>query len=83
MGLAPKAWVFTSATLGDDDRLSWFTESAGLTEAATLRLGSPFNYADHARLYIPASFPKPNEPGHAVAVAGLAAVVFWRAGSGR
>ena len=73
MGLAPKAWVFTSATLGDDDRLSWFTESAGLTEAATLRLGSPFNYEDHARLYIPASFPKPNEPGHAVAVASLAA----------
>ena len=73
MSLAPKAWVFTSATLGDDDRLSWFTESAGLTEAATLRLGSPFNYEDHARLYIPASFPKPNEPGHAVAVASLAA----------
>ena len=30
---APKAWIFTSATLGDDDRLSWFTERAGLEEA--------------------------------------------------
>ena len=56
MGAAPKAWVFTSATLGDDDRLSWFTESAGLGDARTLRLGSPFDYAGHARLYIPRGF---------------------------
>ena len=74
MNLASKAWVFTSATLGDDDRLSWFTESAGLQETArTLRVGSPFDYPAHARLYIPARFPKPGEPGHPRAVAGLAA----------
>jgi ATP-dependent DNA helicase DinG len=70
---APKAWVFTSATLGDDDRLSWFTESAGLDEATTLRAGSPFDYASHARFYVPRGFPKPNEPGHPQAVAALAA----------
>jgi ATP-dependent DNA helicase DinG len=73
MRAAPKAWVFTSATLGDDERLSWFTESAGLDEARTLRLGSPFDYAAHARLYIPRGFPKPNEPEHAHSVAMLAA----------
>jgi ATP-dependent DNA helicase DinG len=73
MAAAPKAWVFTSATLGDDEGLSWFTESAGLTDAATLRVGSPFDYAAHAKLYVPAAFPKPNEPGHPVAVAKLAA----------
>jgi ATP-dependent DNA helicase DinG len=73
MSLVPKAWVFTSATLGDDDRLSWFTESAGLDDARTLRLGSPFDYAAHARLYIPRAFPKPNEPEHARSVAMLAA----------
>lgn len=73
MNAAPKAWVFTSATLGDDERLSWFTESAGLTEARTLRLGSPFDYENNARLYIPRSFPKPNEPAHSGAVASLAA----------
>ena len=73
MGATPKAWVFTSATLGDDDRLSWFTESAGLTDARILRLGSPFDYAAHARLYIPRGFPKPNEPEHAPSVALLAA----------
>ena len=69
----PKAWVFTSATLGDDDRLSWFTESAGLDDARVLRLGSPFDYAAHARLYVPRGFPKPNEPSHAPSVALLAA----------
>ena len=73
MAAAPKAWVFTSATLGDDDRLSWFTESAGLTDARTLRLGSPFDYAAHARLYVPRGFPKPNEPDHPASVAVLAA----------
>jgi ATP-dependent DNA helicase DinG len=73
MGRAPKAWVFTSATLGDDDRLAWFTESAGLDDARTLRVGSPFDYAAHARLYVPRGFPKPNEPAHPKAVAELAA----------
>jgi ATP-dependent DNA helicase DinG len=73
MDAAPKAWIFTSATLGDDDRLSWFTESAGLDDARALRLGSPFDYASHARLYIPRAFPKPNEPAHPAAVANLAA----------
>jgi ATP-dependent DNA helicase DinG len=71
---APKAWVFTSATLGDDETLSWFTRAAGLeTDARTLRLGSPFDYATHARLYVPPRFPKPNEAAHAQAVAELAA----------
>ena len=73
MAAAPKAWVFTSATLGDDERLSWFTESAGLDDARTLRLGSPFDYERNARLYIPRAFPKPNEPAHPGAVALLAA----------
>jgi ATP-dependent DNA helicase DinG len=71
---APRAWVFTSATLGDDERLSWFTESAGIDDDATvLRVGSPFDYARHARLYVPRAFPKPNEPAHTPAVATLAA----------
>jgi len=72
MGAARKAWVFTSATLGDDERLSWFTEPAGLSEARVLRLGSPFDYAGHARLYVPRAFPKPNDAAHAPSVALLA-----------
>jgi ATP-dependent DNA helicase DinG len=68
-----KAWIFTSATLGDDERLSWFTEPAGLDDATVLRVGSPFDYPNHARLYVPRRFPKPNEPEHAQQVAALAA----------
>lgn len=68
-----KAWIFTSATLGDDERLSWFTEPAGLDDATVLRVGSPFDYPNHARLYVPRRFPKPNEPDHAQQVAALAA----------
>jgi ATP-dependent DNA helicase DinG len=68
----PKAWVFTSATLGDDEGLTWFTEPAGLTEAEVLRVGSPFDYPAHARLYVPRGFPKPSEPSHPASVALLA-----------
>ena len=49
-----KAWIFTSATLGDDEKLSWFTAATGLEDAVTLRLGSPFDYAAHARLWVAA-----------------------------
>jgi len=68
----PKAWVFTSATLGDDEGLTWFTEPAGLTGAEVLRVGSPFDYPANARLYVPRGFPKPAEPSHPASVALLA-----------
>jgi ATP-dependent DNA helicase DinG len=70
---APKAWVFTSATLGDDDRLSWFTARTGLEDARTLRLGSPFDYPAQARLWVPLPFPLPNDAAHPAAVGALAA----------
>ncbi|MBX3636880.1 MAG: ATP-dependent DNA helicase [Rubrivivax sp.] len=71
--LAPKAWVFTSATLGDDERLSWFTAGTGLEDATTLRVGSPFDYPAHARVWVPPRLPLPNAPGHPAAVGALAA----------
>ncbi len=70
---APKAWIFTSATLGDDDRLSWFTAYTGLEDATTFRVGSPFDYAAHARLWVPMPFVKPNDAAHPAAVGALAA----------
>jgi ATP-dependent DNA helicase DinG len=70
---SPKAWVFTSATLGDDDACSWFTAASGLEDARTLRLGSPFDYARHARLWVPTRFAKPGDPSHPAAVGALAA----------
>jgi ATP-dependent DNA helicase DinG len=73
MASSAKAWVFTSATLGDDEHLTWFTEPAGLESARIVRLGSPFDYRSNARVFVPRTFPKPNEPGHAEAVGRLAA----------
>ncbi|MBP7567425.1 MAG: ATP-dependent DNA helicase [Burkholderiaceae bacterium] len=67
-----RAWIFTSATLGDDARLSWFTESCGLQSAEVLRVDSPFDYARQAALYVPADMPRPAEPSYPAHVARLA-----------
>jgi len=68
-----RAWIFTSATLGDDARLSWFTEPCGLSQAEVLKVGSPFDYATQAAVYVPRELPKPNDPAHSAQVAALAA----------
>jgi ATP-dependent DNA helicase DinG len=70
---APRAWIFTSATLGDDEALSWFSQSAALEDAAKLRVGSPFDYPNHARVWVPAALPLPNEAAHPAAIGALAA----------
>ena len=70
---AAKTWIFTSATLGDDAQLRWFTQPCGLTGALVLQVGSPFDYARQAAFYIPRNFPKPGDPTHTAAVAASAA----------
>lgn len=72
-GEGVKTWIFTSATLGDDEKLSWFTQPCGLDEADVLRVGSPFDYERQAALYVPTAFPKPGEPAHTARVAESAA----------
>jgi ATP-dependent DNA helicase DinG len=74
------AWIFTSATLGDDESLSWFTTPAGLGEATVLRLGSPFDYPRQARMWIPSNLPVPSDAGHPAAVAACAADLAERLG---
>jgi ATP-dependent DNA helicase DinG len=75
-----RAWVFTSATLGDDAHLTWFTEPCGLSSADVLRVESPFDYASQAAVYVPRELPRPNDPGHSSAVAKLAAEGALRIG---
>jgi ATP-dependent DNA helicase DinG len=75
-----RAWIFTSATLGDDARLRWFTEPCGLTDAEVLQVESPFDYAAQAAVYVPRELPKPNDPAHSVQVARLAADAAQRLG---
>ena len=70
---AQRAWIFTSATLGDDDALTWFSEAAGLEDATHLRVGSPFDYPTNARLYVPPKFPAPQDAPHNTMVGRAAA----------
>jgi ATP-dependent DNA helicase DinG len=79
-GQAPRAWIFTSATLGDDERLSWFSEAAALEDAVKVRVDSPFDYPAHARVWVPATLPKPSEARHPQAIGELAARLAGRRG---
>lgn len=67
-----KSWIFTSATLGEDDRLDWFCASTGLEDAVKLKIASPFDFASHARLWIVNDLPKPSDPNHATMVGEVA-----------
>jgi ATP-dependent DNA helicase DinG len=55
------AWVFTSATLTVAGRFEHFLERMGVSEAETVMLESPFDYARNALLYLPPAMPDPND----------------------
>jgi len=61
----PSAWVFTSATLAIGDDFGHFAARIGLPEARTLKIDSPFDYKNQARLYLPRDMPEPQHPTHA------------------
>jgi ATP-dependent DNA helicase DinG len=79
-GARARAWVFTSATLGDDEGLRWFTEPCGLVQAQRLRVDSPFDYARQSALYLPRGMAAPADPAHSAQVAALAAQAASRLG---
>lgn len=66
-----RSWIFTSATLGDEATLRWFTEPCGLGDARILRVDSPFDYPRQAAVYVPRGLPRPADPGHSQQVAAL------------
>jgi ATP-dependent DNA helicase DinG len=70
-GVGQRAWIFTSATLGDEPSLRWFTEPCGLSSAEVMQVNSPFDYAQQAALYVPPHLVRPGDPGHASQVAAL------------
>jgi ATP-dependent DNA helicase DinG len=75
-----RSYIFTSATLGDDDKLSWFTQPCGLENAQVLQASSPFDYATQATVYVPRHLPPPKDAGHTLAVADLTANAVRRLG---
>jgi ATP-dependent DNA helicase DinG len=67
------AVVLTSATLTVERRFDYFHARAGLDlleegRVETLRLESPFHFADQAVLAVPVDLPFPDAPGHEAAV---------------
>src|SRR5690606_34691770 len=73
-----QSWVFTSATLGTDESLRWFTEPLGLDadpRLRCLRLPSPLDHAKLAQLYVPQNLPETSDPAHSAALAE--AVAGW------
>ena len=76
----PRAWIFTSATLGHDERLSWFTEPCGLQSARVLRVQSPFDYKRQGVLFVPRDMVPPQDPTHTAEVAALAQQVVQALG---
>jgi ATP-dependent DNA helicase DinG len=61
----PCAWVFTSATLAIGEDFSHFAARIGLPDARTLRIDSPFDYGDQARIFLPPHMPQPQDPAFA------------------
>ncbi|MEK0432401.1 MAG: hypothetical protein RL700_608 [Pseudomonadota bacterium] len=66
-----RSWIFTSATLGSDPQLRWFTEPCGLQNAQVLQVQSPFDYENQAWLYVPRGMVSPKDPQHSEQVASL------------
>jgi ATP-dependent DNA helicase DinG len=62
------AWIFTSATLSLGEEFGHFTGRLGLTDAATLRIESPFDHERQSLLYLPRGLPEPAAPGYVAAV---------------
>lgn len=75
------AWIFTSATLAAGESFGHFARPLGLESLATLRLDSPFDYTQQARLWLPPGLPEPNDPAY-VGLAAEAMLPVIRASGG-
>ncbi len=74
---APRAWIFTSATLSVGDDFAHFTGELGLEHAAARAWPSPFDFARQALLYVPRGLPaEPNDPAFTEAVVQAALPVL-------
>ncbi|WP_439587618.1 ATP-dependent DNA helicase [Hydrogenophaga sp.] len=73
-----RSWIFSSATLGSEETLRWFTRGVGLDEQPglrTMQVPSAFDHAVQASLYVPEDLPDPGDQAHTPALAE--AVARW------
>lgn len=78
----PRAWIFTSATLAIKQDFTYFASRMGLAEAESKTWPSPFNYGEHALLYVPKTMPLPQSPEYSDAVVLAAMPLIEAAGGG-
>jgi ATP-dependent DNA helicase DinG len=76
----PRSWIFTSATLSVGGDFSHYRDQLGLDDAQALAWESPFDYANHALLYVPRELPQPNQPDFSPGVAQAALPVIEASG---
>ncbi len=57
--------ILTSATLGAEGSFTYLRERLGLEEAEELSLGSPYDFASQALVYVADDLPEPNQPHYA------------------
>jgi DNA polymerase-3 subunit epsilon/ATP-dependent DNA helicase DinG len=60
----PETSILVSATLAIDGSFAYIKRRLGLEEATAYALGSPFDYARNALLYVPNDLPDPTQPGY-------------------
>jgi ATP-dependent DNA helicase DinG len=65
---APRAWIFTSATLAVRGDFSHYRDELGLEEADCATWASPYDYGANALVYLPPALPLPNSAEHTDAV---------------
>ena len=77
---APRAWIFTSATLAVKNDFSHYNAQMGLWEQTAQSWPSPFDYEKQALLYVPQGLPNPNAPDYTDAVIDAALPMVEAAG---
>lgn len=73
---APRAWIFTSATLSVKGNFNHYAAQLGLDSEKSLTLASPFDYPNQSLLYVPRGLPQPSSPGFTDAVLDAALPVL-------
>jgi len=74
---APRAWIFTSATLAVGGEFAHYQREMGLEGARARSWPSPYDFEHQALLYVPSGLPAdPNDPAYTDAVVDAALPVI-------
>jgi ATP-dependent DNA helicase DinG len=77
---APRAWIFTSATMAVKNDFNHYSAQMGLMNEPARSWPSPFDYGNQGLLYVPTGLPQPNSPDYTDAVIDAALPVIEAAG---